>query len=100
MTNAGTTLNTFTSGTTISISNRNTTNNSFVTLAFRTQDLTNGAATSTAQIAGVATSHTANAVSGDLAFLTLNAGSLAEAVRIKGTGNVDIASTTRGANFP
>ncbi|MBI5003520.1 DUF5011 domain-containing protein [Candidatus Kaiserbacteria bacterium] len=90
---AGTTLNTFTSGTTLSISNRNTTANNFSTLAFRTQDLTNGGATSSAQIVGINTAHTAGASSGALAFLTLNAGSLGEAMRILPTNLVGIGIT-------
>jgi hypothetical protein len=91
---ASTALSTLSPLTTLSVSNINTTNNSFATLAFRTQDATNGAATSTAQISAVATSHTASAVTGDLAFQTLNAGLLSESMRITAGGSVGIGTTT------
>jgi hypothetical protein len=91
--NTGTTLATFTAGTTLGIGNRSTTNNTFSTLAFRTQDATNGAATSSAQIASVNNSHTVNAISGDLAFLTNNAGTLSEKMRILDSGEVGIGAT-------
>ena len=91
--NSATTLVTF-GDPTISITNRNTTTNNFSTLAFRSQDLTNGAASSTAQIEGIATSHTASQISGTLAFLTQNAGSLSEKARITAAGNLGVGSTT------
>jgi hypothetical protein len=95
----GTVLNTFNGATSVGIANRSTTNNTFSTLAFRTQDLTNGAATSTAQIAGIGTSHTAGAVSGALAFLTNNAGTLNEVGRFTAAGSFGIGTTTPGATL-
>ncbi len=96
--NNGTTLATF-GDPTISITNRSTANNSFSTLAFRSQDLTNGSASSTAQILGIATSHTANQISGALAFLTQNAGQLAEVGRFTTAGNLGIGTTTPWARL-
>ncbi|MDB5190051.1 MAG: hypothetical protein JWN49_377 [Parcubacteria group bacterium] len=88
-----TALTTFDPAVALSIVNRSTTNNTFAALAFRTQDLTNNSATSTAQILGINTSHTAGRASGALAFQTLNSGVLSEVMRITNTGRVGIGIT-------
>jgi hypothetical protein len=90
--NNGTTLTTF-GDPTISITNRSTTNNTFGSLAFQTQS-TNGASSTAARISGITTSHTNGAVSGALAFLTQNAGTLGEVGRFTATGNFGVGTTT------
>lgn len=77
----------------LSITNRNTANNSFGTLAFRSQD-SSGNASSTVQLLGIGTSHTSNRLSGDFAIQTLNAGSSTEKLRITAGGNIGIGSST------
>ena len=76
----------------IYITNTNTTNNNFSELSFRSNDTT-GTGRTGAKIAGVFTNHASN-LSGELAFMTRNAGNLAETVRLTAAGNVGIGSTT------
>ncbi|MDB4992276.1 MAG: hypothetical protein JWL75_521, partial [Parcubacteria group bacterium] len=96
-TDTGTTATTFTPATTLSIGNRSTTNNTIATLAFRTQDATNGVASSSAQIVSINSSHTATKISGILSFQTNNAGSLTEKMRITAAGLVGIATNAPGS---
>ncbi|MES2087839.1 MAG: immunoglobulin-like domain-containing protein [Patescibacteria group bacterium] len=89
---AGTTLTTH-ADPTLSITNSNTTVNNFSTLAFRHITST-GAETTNSQISGINLIHTNAADSGIMAFLTRNAGTLAEKMRITNTGLVGIGTTT------
>ena len=54
----------------------------------------NGLITTGSKIMSVYTSHTANAVSSDLAFLTRNAGTIAEKMRLTAAGNLGISTTS------
>lgn len=90
--NSGTTLTAFSSPS-IAITNRSTTNSTFGSLLFQTQS-TNGASSTVAQISGIATSHTNGAVSGNLAFLVDNAGTLTQAAQFTNAGNFGIGTTT------
>jgi Chaperone of endosialidase len=90
--NANTTLATF-GDPALSITNRSTTNNTFASLAFQTQS-TNGASSTAARISGITTSHTNGAVSGNLAFLVSNAGTLSEAARFNASGQLGIGTTS------
>jgi hypothetical protein len=92
--NSGTTL-TSASAAAIGIHNLNTTANDFADLAFSTLD-SNGASKLGSKISGVFTNHTAGAVSGDMAFVTMNAGSAAEKMRLTAGGNLGIGSITPG----
>lgn len=76
--------------------NTNTAANDFSDLAFSTNDSA-GARVNVAKISGVFTSHTAGAVSSDLAFLTTNAGTAAERVRITGAGVLRVAGLATAA---
>lgn len=73
------------------ITNTSTTNNSFSDWAFSTLDA-GGTRAVSSKIVGVHTSHTTGAVSGNLAFLTNNAGTLSEAMRILANNNVGIGT--------
>lgn len=77
----------------IRIVNRDTTVNNMSELSFTTND-TAGTALRSSAILGVHTSHTVDAMSGDLAFATRNAGTLAEKARITATGRLGIGTTS------
>lgn len=78
--------------------NTNTTDNTYASMNFGTLD-TVGASVVSSLIAGVNTSHTPSAVSGDLAFLTRNAGALAERMRLTAAGNLGIGTTSPTATL-
>jgi hypothetical protein len=70
----------------LSIFNTNTTTaNNTADLTFRTFDA-GGTAISPAKVVAVFTNRSAGAASGDMAFVTLNAGTSAERMRVTGTG--------------
>ncbi len=75
------------------IINLDTTNNNGSALNFTTADA-NGTLSSGAAITGVFTSHSATAVSADLAFQTRNAGTIGETMRLTSYGAVGIGTTT------
>lgn len=79
-----------------SITNLSTTNNSFGDTAF-CQKNASGALVCTSKIAGVQTSHTAAAESGDLVFVTDNAGTVSEKMRLTSAGNLGIGTFTAPA---
>ncbi|MDP3794688.1 MAG: hypothetical protein Q8R13_02040, partial [bacterium] len=79
----------------IVITNTNTSASNFADLSLTTMDA-NGAQSEGVKIAGVFTSHSAGAVSGELAILTRNAGTLAEVMRVTSAGNVGIGKTNPG----
>jgi hypothetical protein len=81
-----------------SIINTDTTANNMSGIDFRTNDASSTITTG-AKIMGVYTSHTANAVSGDLTFLTRNAGTISEKMRILSSGNVGIGTASPGARL-
>ena len=90
--NTNTTLTTL--GTpTLQISNSNTTDNNFASLAFRSIDSV-GAEFTGSRISGVFTNHTDGAEAGDIALLTMTAGAVSEKMRITGAGNVGISTTS------
>ncbi len=82
--NSGTTVTSF-QNPTITILNSDTTNNNYSSLAFRSLDAV-GARFTGARISGVFTSHTAGAGTGEMAFLTQLAGTIAERMRLNNTG--------------
>jgi len=82
----------FIGSTSISGINLDTTNNNFFSLVFRTLD-TNGTLGTAAKISGINRSHAPGAISGDLSFLTTNAGTVTEAMRIMSTGSVGIGTS-------
>ncbi|MEI7720001.1 MAG: tail fiber domain-containing protein, partial [bacterium] len=94
---SGTTLAT-PSAATIGITNTNTTNNNYADLTFLTADAS-GNTSIGAKISGVFTSHLANAISGDLAFITKNAGTAAEKMRLTAAGFLGLGTTTPYANL-
>jgi len=63
---------------------------------FRTQDITNGLGTSTAKILSILQQNF-NGGKGDLAFFTLNNGTLTEAARISAAGWLGIGTTSPGS---
>lgn len=94
---AGTTITTA-SGAAIGVTNTDQTNNNHSDLAFLTSDAV-GAASTGARISGIFTSHTAGAVSGDMAFLTRNAGTNSEKMRLTSGGNLGVGSIAPGATI-
>lgn len=94
---SGTTL-TSASAAVVGISNIDTTDNNFSDLTFLTTD-SGGSTTIGSKISGVFTDHTAGAVSSDLVFITKNAGTTSEKLRIKNTGNVGIGTSTPTATL-
>jgi fibronectin-binding autotransporter adhesin len=80
------------------ITNADQTNNNFDSLSYRMINSTGSEITST-RISGVFTNHTAGSESADLAFLTRNSGTLAEAFRITGAGNVGVGTSSPFAKF-
>jgi hypothetical protein len=80
------------------LNNIDTTNNNRAGIIFATQD-TSAALISSAGISSIFTSHTAGAVSADLAFQTRNAGTGQESMRITSAGYVGIGTTAPGATL-
>ncbi|MDB5266126.1 MAG: hypothetical protein JWM39_839 [Parcubacteria group bacterium] len=76
-----------------SIINSDTTNNNTADLVFKTAD-TAGATVVGTKLATVFTSHTPSGVSADLAFITRNAGTLSEKLRLTAAGNLGVGTTT------
>ncbi|HEX7316776.1 MAG TPA: hypothetical protein VF297_22940 [Pyrinomonadaceae bacterium] len=75
----------------LSVFNTNTTANNTADLSFRTFDSA-GAGITPAKVVAVFTNRTANASAGDLSFVTMNAGSAAERMRVTAAGNVGIGT--------
>lgn len=71
--------------------NADTTNGNFVDISFG-QNNSSGARKYTSKVSGVQTIHTAGSESGDLAMLTVNAGTAGERFRITAAGNVGIGT--------
>jgi len=92
---AGTNSLTFDGSRSISLINTDKTTNNMSGFDFRTYDASN-TLTTASKIMGIYPSHAANAVSGDMSFLTRNAGTMTEKVRILSTGNVGIGTTAPG----
>ena len=86
------------SGTRLRIDNTDTTNSNSAELGFATAD-TAGTVVTSARISSIFTSHAAGAVSSDFAFVTKNAGTLGEVLRITGAGNVGIGTTSPPFKF-
>ncbi len=79
--------------TALRLTNTDTTNNNMSEVAFTTND-TAGTNLRTSAITGVNTSHTIGSMSGALAFLTRNAGTYAEKMRLTAAGFLGIGTTT------
>ena len=75
-----------------SVFNTNTTAGNTSDLTYRTFDSA-GAAVTPAKLVAVFTNHTAGAVSGDMAFVTMTGSIGAERMRVTGGGNVGIGTT-------
>jgi endosialidase-like protein/surface protein with Ig-like domain len=75
------------------ITNADQTTGNFDSLSFREVNSAGAEVTGT-RVSGVFNNHAAGAESADLAFLTRNAGTLSEKLRITGAGNVGIGTTT------
>jgi hypothetical protein len=93
----GTTLTTGSTAA-VGIMNTDTTANNFADLAFQTEDLSLATALG-AKISAVFTSHATSAVSADLAFLTKNAGTTSEKMRITSGGLVGIGTTSPASSL-
>lgn len=89
---ANTTLNAA-GGVALALINTNTTANNYADLTLRTAD-TNGTVNTGAKISAVFLNHTPGGISSDLAFLTRNAGTLAENMRLTAAGNLGIGTTS------
>ncbi len=88
--------NTATNGATdaaLAITNTNTTNNTHSDLNFSTADSA-GAWVSGAKILGQFMNHTAGAITTDLVFVTRNAGTVLEKMRLAAAGNLGIGTTS------
>ncbi len=77
----------------VAVTNRDATPKNFEDVSFLTTDA-NGVTQSSSKIVGVNTSHTANAISGDMTFMNRNAGTLAESMRLTAAGRVGIGTST------
>ncbi|MFL6253574.1 MAG: hypothetical protein ACJ74T_00990 [Pyrinomonadaceae bacterium] len=77
----------------LSVFNTNTTAGNTADLTYRTFD-SGGTAVTPAKVVAVFTNHTAGAVSGDLAFVTMTGSAGVERMRITGTGNVGIGTAS------
>lgn len=77
------------------INQNSSVNNNTADFALNTAD-TNGVVVTGSKLASVFTSHTPGAVSADLVFLTRNAGTLSEKLRITSTGNIIVSNFTGG----
>jgi GDSL-like Lipase/Acylhydrolase family/Chaperone of endosialidase/Bacterial surface protein, Ig-like domain len=86
-------ITSFLGASTLSIINTDPTNSNNESLAFRTNDA-NGLLSTAAKITAINTSHSANAISSDLAILNVNAGSISETARFTAGGNFGISTTS------
>lgn len=83
----------FVSGVTASLTNRNTTDNTFSALAYRAVDA-NGVGTTSSMIQGITTTHAGSGISGDIAFVTNTLGTMTEKARLDAAGDFGIGTTT------
>lgn len=83
----------------IRITNPSTANNTMGELDFTSVDATAGAELRTSGILGLTTSHTQGSMSGALAFVTRNAGTYSERMRLTSAASVGIGTTTPIADF-
>jgi hypothetical protein len=76
----------------LTIQNSSLTNNTSSELSFRTVDAA-GSGWTAVRLATIFTSHVTNAVSGDFAILTRNAGTMGEVARFTAAGHVGVGTT-------